>query len=71
MYDWNPHPDAPFRESLAAQKKQTIQRFETRLQQTILAFAEQVRKERNRNRKRKERKGKKRKARKERQGKEK
>lgn len=41
LFQWNPTPDNSFVASLAKQKKSVRQEYENRLQQTILAFAEQ------------------------------
>lgn len=41
IYGWKAIPDAPIQETLAQQPKHVIQEFEERVQQTIVAFAEQ------------------------------
>ena len=40
-YGWEAHKDMPFRETLAKQKKHTIQEFQERLSKAIVLFAEQ------------------------------
>ncbi|KAI8373210.1 uncharacterized protein BYT42DRAFT_579594 [Radiomyces spectabilis] len=41
LFEWNAIPDNSFQDSLAKQKKSVQQEFEHRLQQTMVAFAEQ------------------------------
>ncbi|RKP34584.1 P-loop containing nucleoside triphosphate hydrolase protein [Dimargaris cristalligena] len=41
LYDWKPVPNNPFRDSLALQSKSVQREFETRVEQTLVAFAEQ------------------------------
>lgn len=41
LFQWDPRPDNSFQDSLQRQKKSVKQEFENRLQQTIVAFAEQ------------------------------
>jgi len=41
IYGWEATPDGAFQESLAKQKRSVQREFEDRVQQTILAFAEQ------------------------------
>ncbi|KAJ2807052.1 eukaryotic translation initiation factor 5B [Coemansia guatemalensis] len=41
MYQWQPHANSPFRDSLKLQPRSTQNEFATRVTQTITAFAEQ------------------------------
>ncbi|KAJ2078822.1 eukaryotic translation initiation factor 5B [Coemansia sp. RSA 988] len=41
MYQWQPHANSPFRDSLKLQPRSTQDEFATRVTQTITAFAEQ------------------------------
>jgi translation initiation factor 5B len=41
LFDWKAHDNYPTRDTLALQKKSVIQEFESRVAQTIVAFAEQ------------------------------